>query len=142
QTQFGRKAEWHRGNIAGFVAIIARYPKEDLFVAVLSNVDRTPVKAIANELTAIAFGEPYQLPHAHKEIKLDPSTVDAYLGKYHKVGQPDDTFVFARDGSRLLVKLPWGDSFEVFSESPVRFFARSIEFELTFVKNGKGGVDH
>jgi CubicO group peptidase (beta-lactamase class C family) len=142
QTQFGRKVEWHRGNIAGFVAIIARYPKEDLFVAVLSNVDRTPVKAIASELAAIAFGEPYQLPHFHKEIKLDSATLDAYLGKYHKAGQPDDTFVLARSGNALSVQFPWGDSFEVFPETPERFFARSIEFELTIVKNGKGAVDH
>ena len=33
QTQFGRRVQWHRGNVQGFVATIVRYPDDGLFVA-------------------------------------------------------------------------------------------------------------
>jgi CubicO group peptidase (beta-lactamase class C family) len=140
--QFNRKVQWHRGNISGFVAIITRYPAEDLFVAVLSNVDRTPVRAVANELSAILLGEPYELPYERKEVKIDPAAADAFLGEYRKVGEPGDTFRFARDGDRFRVEIPNVAGFDVFPESPVRFFAKSIDFQLTFVRDEKGGVDH
>jgi CubicO group peptidase (beta-lactamase class C family) len=141
-AQFNRKVQWHRGNIAGFVAIVARYPDEELFVAVLSNIERTPVRAVANELAAIALGEPYELPYERKESKIDPAAVGAYLGEYHKVGQPNDTFIFARDGDRLLVQVPEASPFEGVPESLVQFFSRSIEFQLTFVRDDKGGIKH
>jgi hypothetical protein len=37
QTKFQRKAEWHRGNVSGFVAMIARYPDEHLFIYALND---------------------------------------------------------------------------------------------------------
>jgi CubicO group peptidase (beta-lactamase class C family) len=141
-SQFNRKVQWHRGNIAGFVAIIARYPEEELFIAVLSNVERTPVRAIANELTALALDEPYEVPHERKEIKLAPATVEAYFGQYHKAGQLNDTFIFRHDGDRFLIDIPGATPFELFPESPLRFFSRSIEFQLVFVRDDRGGVKH
>ena len=62
------------------MAMIARYPDERLFIAVLSNFEGTQVRTIAPELAAIAFGEKYELPREHKEIKVEPGTYDAYVG--------------------------------------------------------------
>jgi CubicO group peptidase (beta-lactamase class C family) len=143
QTKFRRNIQWHRGNVSGFVAMIARYPDEELFIAVLSNVDRTPVRAMATELAAIAFGAPYELPRERKAITMDPSALDALVGTYRKEGQPDDTFALALDGHRLVMQIPPGRTvFEIFPESPVQFFARWGEYYLTFVKNEAGRVTH
>jgi D-alanyl-D-alanine carboxypeptidase len=139
---FGRQVQWHRGNIPGYVGMIARYPDERLFVAVLSNVDRTPVRAIANELTAIAFGEKYELPRELKEVPVDPATFDACVGKYHTEWQADDSFTFPRDGRKLLIEIPGARSFEVFPASAEWLFARSTDFHLTIVKDDKGRVTH
>jgi hypothetical protein len=57
-----------------------------VIVAVLSNVDGTPVRAIANELAAIAFGEKYELPWELKEAPIDPATFDRGLGNTTKTG--------------------------------------------------------
>lgn len=147
QTRFNHKVEWHGGNVSGFVSQIARYPGEKLFIAVLSNIwsgpDRSQVRAIANELSAIAFAESYELPRKHKETKIDPTTYDAYIGKYSKEGQPSDTFAIVRDGSRLMIQIPPGVTvFEIFPESQVQFFAKFGEYYLTFVKDGSGKVRH
>jgi len=143
QRKFKRQVQWHRGNVSGFVAMIARYPAERLFIAVLSNFDRTQVRATATELATIAFGEKYELPREHKEIKLDPASYDAYVGQYSKDGQLNDRFALARDGSKLMMQIPPGQTvFEIFPESPVQFFAKWGEYYLTFVKDDKGRVTH
>ena len=138
---FGRDTQWHRGNIPGFVSIIVRYPQERLTFIVLSNTDRTPVLAIANELAAIAFGEPVEMPRDRVEIPLESVAVERYIGNYRKVGEPDETFNLVRDGNRVLVKIPkYGASVTVFPESQDAFFARSIEYGLRFVRGPHGNV--
>ena len=147
QTKSNHKVEWHGGNVSGFVSQITRYPDEQLFIVVLSNVwsgaDRAQVRAIANELAAIAFGESYELPRKHKETKIDPAIYDAYVGTYSRDGQPDDLFALVREGNRLLMQIPPGKTvFEIFPESETQFFAKWGEFYLTFVKDGQGEVTH
>ena len=143
QTKFKRRVEWHRGTVSGFMAMIARYPDEGLFIAVLSNFERTQVRAIATELAAIALGEKYEFPREHKEIKIEPGNYDAYVGKYSKDGKPDDAFALVRDGSKLMMQIPPGQTvFEIFPESPVQFFSKGSEYYLTFFKSDEGKVTH
>lgn len=139
QTRFKRKVQWHRGNVNGFVAIMVRYPVEGLLIVVLSNVEGTQVLAMANELSAIALGEPYELPRQRHEVQIDPAAFDGYVGKYHKSGTPDDTFEFAREAKQLLIKIPNAGSFQVFPESSTRVFAKALEFDLRFVKDERDG---
>lgn len=143
QTRFDRKAEWHGGNVSGFVSQITRYPGEKVFIVVLSNVwsgpDRSQVRAMSIELAAIAFGERYELPRKHKETKIDPASYDAYIGEY----SGKDTFAIAREGQKLMVQFPPGQSvFEIVPESPTQFFWKGREYYLTFVKDEKGKVTH
>jgi CubicO group peptidase (beta-lactamase class C family) len=51
----GRTRISHIGDINGFGAFLAAYPEDDLVVAVLSNLERTPVKSISADLERIAF---------------------------------------------------------------------------------------
>jgi len=141
QERFSRRVQWHGGNVSGFVAHIARYPDDGLFVAVLSNIwssaDRGQVRAMANELSAIAFGEKYVLPYERKRAALEPADYDAYVGTY----RGKDTFAIARESSRLVLQIPPGVTvFEIFPESPTKFFASRPEYFLEFKKNGAGQV--
>lgn len=136
---FGRETQWHRGNIPGFVSIIMRYPKEGLTLIVMSNTDRTPVLAIANELAAIAFGEPFEMPRDRVEIPIASVPIDRFLGSYQKSDEPGETFDLVRGEGGFLVKIPkYGASFAVFPAARDSFFARSLEFDLRFVPNAKG----
>jgi CubicO group peptidase (beta-lactamase class C family) len=141
QTKFGRPVQWHGGNVSGFVAHLMRFPSEKLFLAVLSNAwsdaDRGQVRAIGNELFAIALGEAYGLPREHRRIDLSAAEREAYVGKY--VGK--DTFAIARDGERLMLQFPPGVSvFELFPESRLEFFASRPEYFMTFEMDETGKV--
>ncbi|HKR60615.1 MAG TPA: serine hydrolase [Pyrinomonadaceae bacterium] len=144
QKKLGRKVQWHGGNeIGGFVAHVARYPAEQLFIVVLSNVwsnpDRSQVRAMVNELTAIALGESYELPRKHLETRIDASSYDAYVGEY----SGKDKFAIAREGERLVLQFPPGQTvFEIVPESATQFFWKGREYYLTFVKDESGKVTH
>jgi hypothetical protein len=77
-----------------------------LYIAVLSNVwsaaDRSQVRAISNELSAMALGEGYERPRKHKEMKINTAIYDAYTGEY----SGKDKFAIAREGDRLVVRIP------------------------------------
>jgi CubicO group peptidase (beta-lactamase class C family) len=140
QTRFGRRVQWHRGNVQGFVSILVRYPDEQLFVTVQSNFEGTPVLAIANELAAMAFGLPYELPRERQAATLDLASFDRHAGRYVNVEKPADTWVLRRDGARLLVEDPGAWSFEVFPESATRLFARVVEWDALLVIGDHGEV--
>lgn len=138
---FGRETQWHRGNIPGFVSIIVRYPKERLTLVVMTNTDWTPVLTIANELAAIAFGEPFEMPRDRVEVPIASVAIERYLGSYQKPDEPDEAFDIVRGGDGLLVKIPkYGASFAVFPASRDSFFARSLEYDLRFVSGPQGDV--
>lgn len=142
QTKAKHKVQWHGGNVSGFVSHIARYPENQLFIAILSNVwsnpDRSQIRAMATELAAIALGEEYELPRKHDRagVALD---YDAYIGEY----SGKDTFAIVHEGERLMVQFPPGQTvFEILPESATQFFWKDREYYLTFVKDRSGKVTH
>ena len=120
-----------------------RWQRQFQWSSVAGGADRSQVRAISNELSAMALGEGYELPRKHREIRIDPTVYDSYVGKYSKVGQPDDIFALVREGDRLLMQIPPGQTvFEIFPESATQFFAKWGEYYLTFVKDSQGRVTH
>lgn len=133
QRQLDRAAQWHRGTVQGFQAFVLRYPSDSLFVAVLSNTQGTPVKAIGNELASLALGEPYEMPRAHVPARLDTAALDRFVGEYSRADDDSDRFAISRDSARLYVEIPVGRrAFEIFAESPTEAFATWGEYHLRF----------
>ncbi len=54
----GRKRIGHVGDINGFGSFLVRYPDQGLVVIVLSNVEKTRVRRIADDLAAVALSPP------------------------------------------------------------------------------------
>jgi CubicO group peptidase (beta-lactamase class C family) len=133
QRQLGRAVQWHRGTVQGFQAFVLRYPSESLFVAVLSNTQGTPVKAIGNELASLALGEPYETPRAHRPARLDTAALERFVGEYSRADDDSDRFAISRDSTRLYLEIPVGRrAFEIFAESPTEAFATWGEYYLRF----------
>jgi CubicO group peptidase (beta-lactamase class C family) len=139
---------WHNGGIPGFVSNISRYVNDDVCVIVLSNDDYNSDQ-VANGLSKIVFDIPVELPYIRKEIKLDPSLLDRYVGKYNafltvEVIKKDGKLYRHRDGT---------PDIELKPESETKLFYaddsdRQLEFEfdkagkitkIWFVNNGQRG---
>ncbi len=70
--QLNHRVIRHGGGIEGFNTVIARYPNERVCVIALSNLNSGALDQIGDDLAAIVFGEPYELPRARKEISVNP----------------------------------------------------------------------
>ena len=139
---------WHNGGIPGFLTHISRYINDDVCIIVLSN-DEFNVDGVANGLVGIVFDLPVEYPYVHKEIKLDHSLLDRYVGRYNAFLTLD---VIKKDG-KLYRHREGSADIELKPESETKFFYaddsdRQLEFEVDktgkvtkiwFINNGQRG---
>src|SRR6185436_14241749 len=121
---------WHNGGIPGFSTNISRFIKDDICIIVLSN-NESNVDFISIALADILFDVPVEAPYIHKEVTIDPSMLDRYVGKYSagltiQVIKKDGKLYRHRDGT---------PDIELKPESPTKFFYadesdRMLEFEV------------
>jgi CubicO group peptidase (beta-lactamase class C family) len=138
KTRSGRKEIGHGGGINGFATQISRYPDRKACVVVLCNVLPSNPGRVAQDLAAIAFGEPYKIPKERKVARVDPSLYDAYVGRYRIA--PEMTLTVTREGDRLMLEPTGQPKLEVFPESETEFFLKVVDAQITFVRDGKGKV--
>lgn len=136
---WGRRELAHGGSAPGFDAMISRWPGDEAFVAVLSNVGGASVGEIARSLAAILFGEDYQFPEPREILPLDPAALDDYAGIYgidadsrREILREGEVLSAVRDGGRRYPLLPYArDKF---------FFANDKGATIRFVRDEAGRV--
>jgi len=136
--QFGRQRVSHGGGINGFVTYVVRFPKDNVFAAVLCNVEQSDPGGIGNDLAAIALGEKYEIPQERTFVEVKPEILDTYVGQY-EVG-PDMVLTLERDGNRLLGRMGDQPKLELHAESETKFFVEEVGGEITIVKDDQGQV--
>jgi len=77
----GHQEVAHGGDIPGFNGYVIRLPDDKVFVAVLSNGERSLLNSevVAQQAAAIALGDPFP---ERKVIALAPEALDAFVGTY------------------------------------------------------------
>ena len=121
---------WHNGGIPGFSTNFSRFVNDDICTIVFSN-NESNTDFIAIALANILFDMPVEIPYVHKEVKIDPSILDKYVGKYSagltiEVIKKDGKLYRHRDGT---------PDIELKPESATKFFYgdetdRQLEFEV------------
>lgn len=73
---------------------------------------------------------------AHKEITLDPQTLQRYVGAYNLDG---DELLITLENNQLSVKITGEPAFSIFPESKTMFFLKVAEAQLEFTKDDAQG---
>jgi CubicO group peptidase (beta-lactamase class C family) len=120
----------HGGSIPGFTGEIARYPDEDICIIALSN-NEASVDFLSLALADLLFDAPVEFPYVHKEVKIDPSLLDRYVGKYSAFLTLE---IIKKDG-KLYRHRGGTQDIELKPEANTKFFYaddsdRQIEFEM------------
>ena len=136
--RYDRQVIAHGGGIFGFSAYIARYPADRVTVVVLSNVEGAPSGEIANSLSAIVFGAPYEIPAERKEIQVAAKTLEKYVGQYQLT--PQLVLNVTLENGKLLAQVSTQPKLELFAESETVFFFKTVNAQVTFVVNAQGEV--
>lgn len=121
---------WHNGGIPGFSTNFTRFINDDICTVVFSN-NESNTDFVAIALADILFDMPVEIPYVHKEIKINPSLLDRYVGKYSagltiEVIKKEGELYRHRDGT---------PDIELKPESETKFFYgdetdRQLEFEV------------
>jgi CubicO group peptidase (beta-lactamase class C family) len=136
--RFGRSSISHGGGIYGYATQISRYPDDRVTVIVLSNIQSAPAGPIGNNLAAIVFGAPYDLPQERKEIALDPNVLEQYIGEY-QIGTNMIVAITLENG-KLMGQLGGQSKFSLLAESETDFFSKDVNAQILFIKGPDGKV--
>jgi hypothetical protein len=101
----GHKRIAHTGSINGFSSVIVRLPDTNVTVIVLANNDTANASAVARDVAAIYYGQPYTLPAERRVAKVDPSVFDRYVGRYEL--EPGVVITVTREGDSLMTSPKW-----------------------------------
>lgn len=137
--QSNRPAIMHPGGVPGFSAMITRFPESKVLIVLLSNMDNMPIIRANNDLSAIVFGEKYEVPRTRTAVKVDPKTFDAYVGDYED--RPGRVTTILVQNGTLMLKLPGQpDPTPMSAESETEFFDPYHDTQVMFVKDAGGRV--
>jgi D-alanyl-D-alanine carboxypeptidase len=137
---FGHRRIVHGGGINGFSAMIIRLPDLNVTAIVLSNNMSVNAGAVARDLLALYFGQPYTVPAPRAVVSVPADLLEAYAGRYEVA--PNFVITVTKEGDRLMAQATGQGKFELFAESQTRFFAKVTELAMTFVKGADGTVSH
>jgi len=135
-----RKLIWHNGGINGFTSHLARYTDDKVTIIALGNLDTAATDQITRDLGAIVFGEKYELPVEHREIKVDPKVYELYIGQYEIA--PSFLITVTKEADKLMGQATNQPKVELFPESETKFFTKVVDGQITFVKDEGGHVTH
>lgn len=80
---FGHLQIGHTGKSPdGFIANIMRYPEDNICIIFLCNYGDLDGRKLTNDLKALVFNQPYQIPQPKKEVKLSTEELKKYVGVY------------------------------------------------------------
>jgi CubicO group peptidase (beta-lactamase class C family) len=149
-TPYG-KAFFKEGHLDGFQHYTVCFDKPKTGIVIMTNsangegiFQALLETLLKNTFTPIAWEgfipydkrPPRQPPKEHKEIAIDPSLLDNYVGRYTL---PQAAFSITKDGSRLIVQQDGEpQKIEFFPESERDFFAKIMDIWITFETDGQG----
>ena len=127
----GAKDVGHGGSQQGASAMILIAPAARDGVVVLTNSDASGASELASLLLEIVLGIP---PKEHKEITVNPSLYDGYIGRYN-LGPVAMSIV--REGNQLFAQIS-GRKTQIFPESVRDYFFKVFDAQITFVTDANG----
>ena len=134
----GRNYLLFNGDINGFFATALRYPDEEIFVIVLSNLRNPSAQAVALGLAAIALGDPYETPGQRTAVAVDPAIYEKYVGSYQIT--PDVVLAITTEAGQLFGQATNEPRFEIFPESETDYFVKEADVQLHFQVGADGTV--
>ena len=138
----------HSGSVAGYRSFVAYYPELDAGVVVLGNDSRLNPVRVGNDVVEAFFPDEFTPPPtaapvaetAYDPESFDPSTFDAFVGRYEQEGSPGYTLRIGRDGERYTMQLAGREEWEITPVGPSSF-RHSGGLVITFDVSPDGSVE-
>src|SRR6266508_1731898 len=96
----GQRAIWHGGVVAGYTAVLAYFPDQDLIIAAVANARHAPLDSIVKDIARQLMGLPTP---GLRDLPIAPQEAERVAGRYD-----DGMFKFriVRAGAQLFLDVP------------------------------------
>lgn len=134
-TVFEQTKYWHNGGINGFSTHLAYYPKADITLVVLNNVETAPTARIVRGIERLLFDRHNTmiLPSERTNITIAQNDLNRYAGEYQFV--PNITMSIIRNNDHLLLQTPGQPPLALYPTSASVFYATTSDVEVTFMND-------
>lgn len=136
---YGHKEISHGGEFPGFLSVNAFFPRRDIVVIAYDNHFSWVVREVTNALVAIVFNEPYTVPGTYKAIKLVPSSLQRFVGRYRLMS--DFTITISRHDDQLFERASGQSPLPIYPYGPESFFLEDVDAQIEFNTDKFGKID-
>jgi len=136
---FGTEIVWHNGGTGGFHSFLGFDPKIGDGVVILHN-SAAGIDDIGFHLINGRFPmtRPAAPPKSRREIAVDSSLLDSYVGEYELAQNVRMTVT--NEGGQLFIQVTGQSRLPVYAESEAEFFYKVVDAQVTFVIDPAGQV--
>jgi len=140
-TKHGVTIVWHNGGTGGFRSFCGFRPDQKIGVVVLTNSQSSDYSPSVIDQIGLHLLEPkYELQPVPTVVRVPEKLLDEYVG-YYEI-QPGVVFDVSREGEQLFAQITGESRFPLFAESETRFFYRTVDARISFVRGPEGSIDH
>lgn len=136
---YGKRVLSHGGGIHGFTSNFSRLPADDVCIVLLSNAASGGLSKITNDIYAILYNKPYEVPRARKAIVLAEEKLRQYIGEYTINERLN--LVIELKGSELIATPTNQRPAVLHPEKEDNFFVKEPDIQLKFTRNDKQVID-
>jgi len=144
RKHFDRRMTGMTGRSPGFTSSLERFIDDDVCIVVAANTYSGITQSMADDLAAIVFEQKYEA--LHPPIKIDPSTLERYIGRYQFspdfTYNPGATVTVQKNGDQLLMQIAGGGTTYLIPQSETRFVDRLFGGVVSFQNDRSLAVTH
>ncbi|HTJ50775.1 MAG TPA: serine hydrolase [Cyclobacteriaceae bacterium] len=130
----------HGGGLHGFISQLARYPKENVTVVILTNVTPTEVNLNSNMLAEFLLWEKMEKQKSHAVNTSVSENVNQYVGRYDF--QSGAVMVVTAENNNLFAQLGGQPKFPIYPSGEGEYFWKVVAAKIKFVKNANGEIEY
>jgi CubicO group peptidase (beta-lactamase class C family) len=129
---------FHDGQTGGYSSCIFACPPKRMGVVVLTNTAYGQTSALGEKILQTMLGMTVEPIAIRKAVEVDQAVLEKYVGKYSIL--PWFGITVTLEDGKLMAQATWQEKFQIFPESPTKFFYKVVDAQITFVEEDDGKV--
>lgn len=128
----------HGGLTFGYTSYLGRIVEDDLNIIILNNITNYAINDIANDILAILYDKPYNLPEVLKEVTVSSEILKKYIGTYQIA--PQVVVDITVENGQLFGQATGQGKILFTAKSEESFFIKGADISIDFKKDTSGNI--
>lgn len=139
----------HTGSTKGFTSIALFFPKENIYIAALSNCNCKNISDVTKKIATIVINKTQSDTNSilnnpsvlkRKSIRVSPESLKQFSGTYKVKENVNITIGLDENNNLFLLAPGQSNKIELFAKSEHHFYVKVSNAEITFNKNEKNKI--